>query len=63
MSELKPCKCGETLKAGWGVHLQQIYIIDDDEEKYCVMCENCDAETEEYDTREEAIEAWERGAE
>jgi superfamily II DNA helicase RecQ len=55
MSELKPCKCGETEPC---VHLALVYIIDDDEEKYCVMCENCDAETDEYDTAQQAISAW-----
>lgn len=52
---IKPCLCGETEP---NVHLQLVYIIEDDKEKYCVMCESCDQETDNFNTPEEAIKVW-----
>lgn len=60
-SALLPCPfCGDTSYGG--VHPVIIGSIGYGEETYGVMCENCCAEINQFDTPEEAIEAWNRRA-
>lgn len=55
--QIKPCKCGETAEYDC-VHVATVVAFGVDYETYVVICENCDEETDEYDTPYEAIEAW-----
>lgn len=51
MDKLKPCKCpccGNTSKAVAEQFYQEFYV----------MCVECELRTANYDTEEEAIEAW-----
>lgn len=56
MTDLKSCRvCG-----GEGTFVRVKDFYDDSYRKYRVRCIVCGLETDEYDSKEEAVDAWER---